>query len=232
MSDLFYQPLLPDALFLDRNESHHCVNVLRHKNGDGIRITDGMGNLYNAIITKADPSTCEFRITRTQKTVEQTYTIHLAIAPTKQSDRMEWMVEKAVEIGVDEITFIQCKHSERNKVNIERMIKKSIGAMKQSQRTILPVINAIVEFEQFLSQGFDGQKLVAHKADENDTSLARAAKPGNNYLLLVGPEGGFHPDELQKATDSGFMIASLGSNRLRTETAGLAGVIVLNQINE
>jgi 16S rRNA (uracil1498-N3)-methyltransferase len=231
---LFYQPGIPDGLhYLDEEESRHCIKVLRLKTNDPINLIDGKGSFYKAIITQANPKKCEFEIQEKEAESSKLFYIHIAIAPTKNADRLEWFIEKCTEIGIDEITPLLCKHSERKKLNTERLEKKAIGAIKQSVKATLPIVNQPVEIKKFLaSRSEDEQKFIAYVDQTIPAHLKNAATPKGKYCVLIGPEGDFAPQEIQQAFRSGFHAVSLGKSRLRTETAGLTSCLVLNLINE
>ena len=230
--NLFYQPLIPrGALYLDPDESRHAVKVLRKRNGDAIRITDGNGVFYEGIITDADARQCAFEIHTSTPEPRRNFKIHIAISPTKNTDRIEWFVEKSVELGVDEITLLQCEHTERQHLKIERLKKNAISAMKQSLKAWLPILHPIISFKDFVPSATEEQKFIAHVDDQNHFHLQRAVDPGLPYLVLIGPEGDFSSDELTLAKRYGFKKVSLGSSRLRTETAGLAACHILNLAN-
>ena len=230
--NLFYQPQLPDGVFyLDAEESRHCVKALRKKPGDSINITDGKGSFYTAIITEPDPRQCNFRITEIRKENPKSWFIHIAISPTKNADRIEWFVEKAVELGVDEITLLDCEHTERTYIKTERLEKVAISAMKQSLKARLPVIHSLQKFNDLVDNNKTASKLIAFVDESNPHHLKDVATPSSNYLLLIGPEGDFSASELASAVQQGFKKVSLGSSRLRTETAGMAGCHILNLVN-
>ncbi len=229
--NLFYQPGIPEGIiYLDAEESRHVVRVLRMNEGDQLNLTDGKGFFYFAKITNADPKKCQFKILDRKETQKRNFYIHIAIAPTKNADRIEWFVEKAVEIGVDEISFILCKNSERKVINLERVEKIAVSAMKQSQQARLPKINEVVPFQKILNSPLD-QKFIAYVDSSNPKHLQSAAQLNKKYLILIGPEGDFSNEELELATQHGFEKVSLGTNRLRTETAGLVAVQVLGLVN-
>jgi 16S rRNA (uracil1498-N3)-methyltransferase len=230
--NLFYQPLITDGdLSLDAAESKHSTRVLRKKVGDEIQITDGKGNFYRARLTKADAIKSLFSIEETITEPIKTYSIHVAIAPTKNIDRLEWFIEKAVEVGIDEITLIACTHSERSHVKLERLKKKAVSAMKQSLKATLPRITGPVSFSEIINTSHQRQRFIAHVDLENHVHLKHAAIPGTQYIVLIGPEGDFSGDEIELALKQGFQKVSLGKSRLRTETAGLAACHILNLVN-
>ena len=229
---LFYCPGLHGGDdFLNGEESLHCAKVLRKKTGDLIDITDGFGNFYKAQLSDLNPKKCFFKVLSSQSIPDNNYFIHIAIAPTKSSDRIEWFIEKAVEIGIDKISFIQTSHSERKSINLERVKKKAISAMKQSVRAFLPELVQMVDLNKLLTSGIEDQKFIAHLESPTTEYLENAANPGKSYLLLIGPEGGFSDDELSKAKENQFSVVKIGDYRLRTETAGIVGCTTLNQIN-
>lgn len=230
--NLFYQPLIPQQIhFLDAEESRHCVRVLRKTNGDHILITDGNGVFYNTIITNADPHRCEFEVLSEQKQQRNSYSIHIAISPTKNADRIEWFIEKAVEVGIDEITLLKCSHSERTLLKKDRLTKVAASAMKQSMKPFFPVINDMQEFQSFIKSRSETEKFIAYVDKTNPDHLKNLAPKASSYLVLIGPEGDFSADELILAQENGFKKISLGQNRLRTETAGLMACHTLNLIN-
>ena len=229
---LFYQPEIgKGVLHLDQEESRHCVKVLRKKEGDKITVVDGYGSFYQVAIVAADPRKCTFTVLSVHKEEKQSFSIHIGIAPTKNADRIEWFLEKAVELGVDEVTFLQCEHSERVKINEERLLKKAVSAMKQSVRASLPRLNPVVSFDKF-AQMAAAQKFIAYVDRDNPVHLKDAAKPMTDYLVMIGPEGDFSKREIEIAEANRWGAVSLGRSRLRTETAGLAACHILNLINE
>jgi 16S rRNA (uracil1498-N3)-methyltransferase len=230
--NLFYQPDLPNGtLYLDEDESHHAVKVFRLTQDDIIEVTDGKGTLYTCRITKADAKKCQFEITHKLVQPSKPFFIHIAIAPTKNNDRLEWFVEKAIEIGVDQISFLLCQKSERKNINLERLQKNAISAMKQSHQSILPILSPLENFNRIVSKEAD-QKFIAYVDHENPDHLKDKALKGKRCLILIGPEGDFSKEELILAEQNGFQKVSLGPNRLRTETAGLAACHILNLINQ
>jgi len=229
---LFYQPRIKEgARILDPDESRHCVKVLRHKAGDKLNLTDGSGSFYEAVITSDDSRKCEFEITGEHRVPERNYRIHIAVAPTRNIDRMEWFVEKAVEIGVDIVTFMRCTHSERTAVRTERLQKVAVSAMKQSLRATLPEIRGLVTFADLLSTAEEAQRFIATANLNDPKHLMQQAARGSAYCVLIGPEGDFSGEEIDHALETGFEPVSLGSHRLRTETAALTATQVLNLVN-
>lgn len=228
---LFYQPNIETEGILDESESSHAVKVLRLKNGDIISVLDGKGKILKSVITKADFRKCEVSI------MEETFTPHLpfrsgiAIAPTKNADRTEWFVEKAVEIGIDEISFIQCERSERKHLNVDRIRKVAISAMKQSLKSYMPKISELTPYSIFLKNCNSEHKFVAHLGEGERNYLQTSVVAESNTTVLIGPEGDFTEGEIRKAFDSGFKPVSLGESRLRTETAGIVACHILNLAN-
>lgn len=230
---IFYQPEVSDGHhFLTEEESKHCVKVLRHQPGDHIRVQDGHGNLFDARITSAHSKKCEFEVIHTEFQPPPPFSIHIALAPTKNIDRTEWFVEKAVEIGVQQISFIHCKNSERKVLKTDRLERKALSAMKQSQHLYLPAVHDIMPFEQFVRSAKEEEKYIAHVDFTNPRKLHQVATPGQQYCLLIGPEGDFTENELRIALDYGFQKVSLGNSRLRTETAGIVGCQTLQLVND
>ncbi len=216
---------------LDDEESRHVVKVLRMGIGDQIQVVDGAGNYYTAEITNPSHKGCEFRIIEKQEEVKKGFRLSIAIAPTKNMDRLEWFVEKATEIGVDAIVPIECKNSERKVLKTERLVKKAVSAMKQSQKASLPIINELTEIAEVLKAQFNGEKYIAHCYDMPKDNLKDIYKVGGNVLILIGPEGDFTPEEVEEAAKNGFKPVNLSSNRLRTETAGIVACCAINLIN-
>ncbi|GJM28003.1 MAG: ribosomal RNA small subunit methyltransferase E [Cyclobacteriaceae bacterium] len=229
---LFYQPDIPGGVYtLDPEESRHCIKVLRKKVNDTIDIVDGQGTFYKGLITQSNPSQTGFEIIEKRKEPTSNYTIHLAVTPTKRSERMEWLVEKITELGIDRISFIQSQHSERRKLRLDRIRRKAVSAMKQSLRATVPQIDGMIPFGDLFSLlAPETNKYMAHLS-ESAKPLSKAATPGSSYCILIGPEGDFSKQELQQATASGFETVTLGTSRLRTETAAIAAVIGLQMVN-
>ncbi|PTB95635.1 16S rRNA (uracil(1498)-N(3))-methyltransferase [Marivirga lumbricoides] len=225
---LFYQPLLPEIQYLDLEESKHCVKVLRKQSGDIIHIVDGKGSFYEAEITVASHKKCEFIVKSKQQDTSHSFKRHIAISPTKNLDRMEWFVEKAVELGVDEISFLNCYHSERKVLKLDRLEKKAISAMKQSVKANLPKLHEIENFSPFVKNQPAEIKCIAFVDFHNPVHFKDKLKAEKETLILIGPEGDFSDEEVKEAESYGFEKVSLGSSRLRTETAGIAAVHLMN----
>ncbi|NBC83175.1 MAG: 16S rRNA (uracil(1498)-N(3))-methyltransferase [Bacteroidetes bacterium] len=219
---LFYTPqILQNQNVLDETESKHCVRVLRMTEGDEIQLIDGQGGLYTAQITDAHSKTCKFRITDKQEIAnKRPYTLTIAIAPTKNIDRFEWFLEKATEIGIDEIVPMLCEHSERKVIKHERLEKIVIAAMKQSLKAHKPVIHPLTSFKDYLSQVPGELKCIAHCQPSPRQRFKDVVKP-THITVLIGPEGDFSDAEIKLARDNGLVEISLGESRLRTETAGV-----------
>jgi 16S rRNA (uracil1498-N3)-methyltransferase len=216
---------------LAEEESRHIQKVLRLAAGDTIQLTDGKGFLYKAQLLIPQGKNTAFKVINKIFVAPKNYSIHIAIAPTKNADRIEWFVEKAVELGIQQISFIECANSERKSINIERIEKKAISAMKQSGQYYLPVINDLVSFNQFVNSCREEERFIGFVDEDNQQQLFNIAKPTTNSLVLIGPEGDFSKDELALALNYNFKEISLGSTRLRTETAGIAACHILNLIN-
>lgn len=229
---VFYTPDIMNNPELPEEEAGHCVRVLRLNIGDEILLTDGNGYFYKAAISSATGKRCQVRI------IEKIYQeplwkghLHIAMAPTKMMDRIEWFAEKATEIGIDELTFLNCRYSERKVIKTERIEKIVVSAVKQSLKARKPVINEMTDFEKFLQTDFKGDKFIAHCNEGEKILLKDAITPGNDALVLIGPEGDFSKEEVEKAIERGFKPISLGKSRLRTETAALVAVHTMNLLN-
>jgi 16S rRNA (uracil1498-N3)-methyltransferase len=231
---LFYTPDIKSEIYtLDEQESKHCIRVLRLKIGDGITLTDGVGNMYFTKIIEDHPKRCTVQVAEVKKEYgKRPFKIHIAVAPTKNIARTEWFIEKATEIGIDEITPLICEHSERKIVKTERLTKVVTSAVKQSLKAYHPVVNDSVKFKKFIQQEFKGAKFIAYCSDEYRDSLKNIYEKGEDALVLIGPEGDFSPEEVDLAINHGFKPVSLGNSRLRTETAALYACCVLNLRNE
>ena len=221
---LFYAHDIATNPVLPGDEAVHAIRVLRLGEGAEIILTDGKGFFYKATIGRADAKHCSVNVTeRWQQPPLWNFHLHIGLAPTKNIDRVEWFCEKATEIGIDAITFLHCRFSERRELkNISRLEKILAGAMKQSQKATLPKLTPLVNFEAFVREPFDGQKFIAHCEEGSKGLLKDLYKKGSNALILIGPEGDFSPEEIRLAISHGFIPVSLGASRLRTETAALA----------
>lgn len=232
---LFYNAKLDNSakqFVFPPDESKHIVKVLRKSEGDTVQITNGKGYLFEAEILEADQKRCKVRIISESKSIPKRYKLHMAVAPTKMNDRYEWFLEKATEIGVDEITPIICDHSERKTIKLERMERVLQSAMKQSLQTILPKINPPVSYNEFLETSVSvGFKFIAHCQNGEKMELKRRVIADNDVTILIGPEGDFSSDEIDLSKEKGYVPISLGRNRLRTETAAIVACTTVAIIN-
>lgn len=235
----FYAPYAATTHELPEEEAQHAVRVLRLEAGDEIMLMDGKGAFYRAEITEATKKRCFYQLKETLPQPRQWQGhLHLAMAPTKNLDRVEWLAEKATEIGFDELTFLNCKFSERKVLKTERIDKILISAMKQSHKAWKPILNEMTDFRDFMKRDFKGGKYICHcYGEENDVELGKKVllkdvlKTGEDALVMVGPEGDFSVDEVLEAERNGFQSVSLGDSRLRTETAALIAVHLMNLFN-
>tara|TARA_B110000091_G_scaffold209347_1_gene250399 strand:+ start:1442 stop:2149 length:708 start_codon:yes stop_codon:yes gene_type:complete len=233
---LFYNPdLTKDTtqITFDKIESRHIVRVLRKKEEAVLQITNGKGFLFDAKIIIASDKKCVAKIIAIQeKPKPWNYYLHIAIAPTKNNDRIEWFLEKATEIGIDEITPIICSNSERRIVKVDRFEKIVQSAMKQSLKFTLPKINKPIKFNEFLNQTFEGKICIAHCEDDKKKLLQSVINLDKKTTILIGPEGDFSKQEIEKALNKNCIPISLGESRLRTETAGLVAVNTISFIHQ
>lgn len=231
---LFYIPeIVGNTVTLDADESKHAVKVLRLSSGDKIQIVDGNGGFYLAEILDARPKSCSISILETRKEFEKrNFSLHIAIAPTKNIDRFEWCLEKCTEIGIDTITPLLSEHSERKVIKPERLEKILVSAMKQSVKAYLPKLNELTRFEELIKADFQGEKYIAHCNDGEKQHLQKLVSRGKDVLILIGPEGDFSPEEVEQAKAAGFTEISLGNARLRTETAGVVACHIVNLAND
>ena len=234
----FYDPQMSGEL--PQEEAHHAVKVLRLQVGDEMWLMDGCGTYYRATITAATGHRCLYRIEESlpQEPAWEGH-IHLAMAPTKLNDRVEWFAEKATEIGFDELTFLDCQFSERHVIKCERIDKILVSAMKQSHKAWKPVLNEMTSFERFVKQERKGDKFICHCYSQDDIEeggnkpfLMDVLQRGAESTVLIGPEGDFSVDEVKLALQYGYRSVSLGTSRLRTETAALVAVHMMQLINQ
>lgn len=230
---VFYTPDIATNPELPEEEAGHCLRVLRLTIGDEVMLTDGKGSFYKAVISAAGGKRCQVKVTEVLPQ-EKGWNgwLHIAMAPTKNMDRTEWFVEKATEIGLDELTFLNCRYSERKVIKNERIEKILVSAVKQSLKATLPVLNSMTDFNAFLSCNRSGQKFIAHCYEGEKPLLKDLLQPGEDALILIGPEGDFSEEEVARAVQAGFRPVSLGKSRLRTETAALVAVHTLNLLNQ
>lgn len=229
---VFYAPDIDTCPELPEEEAGHCLRVLRLGVGDEVMLTDGKGFFYKAVISAATGKRCQVKVV--EKIEQEKFWkghLHLAMAPTKNMDRIEWFAEKATEIGFDELSFLNCRFSERKVIKTERIEKIVVSAMKQSLKARKPIVNEMTDFAKFMQRDFQGQKFIAHCYEGEKPLLKEVLKPGEDALVLIGPEGDFSPEEVQKAEALGFQPISLGKSRLRTETAALVAVHMMNLFN-
>jgi len=230
---LFYCPDLQDTTHtFNEDESKHIVRVLRLKNGDSIHLTNGKGGLFKAKLVDNHPKRCTVSVIETKTNFEKrNFKLHLAIAPTKNISRYEWFLEKATEIGIDEITPIICEHSERKEIKNNRLEKVIIAAIKQSLKAYVPKLNKTEKLPAIIQQDFQGQKFIAY-CDGDHIHLKDQYVPQEDAIILIGPEGDFSPEEVKFAKENGFKTVGLGKSRLRTETAAIAACHTINLLND
>jgi len=221
---LFYNPDIDEtteSFSFDKEESRHIIKVLRKKDSDILHVTNGLGLLFETEITLASDNKCIVEVLSIKKSPEPKFRLHLAVAPTKMNDRFEWFLEKATEIGIQEITPVFCDRSERKVINLERFEKIILSAMKQSNETYLPKLNEAISFKEFIKQKNEGLQLIAHCEETDKKSLKEVLKPNENVTILIGPEGDFSDKEIALALENNFKPVALGNTRLRTETAAV-----------
>lgn len=226
--NLFYQPdINGSSIEMDEPESKHAVRVLRLRKGDPVQIVDGRGGWYEAVIAEDHPKRCRLLVTsHTPDYQPLTYHLHMAVSPTKSTDRFEWFLEKATEIGISEITPLLCRRTERARLNMERMERVVVSAMKQSLRAYKPLLNDPEEITEFITKKREGAKGIAHCIPEGEDGLGNRQSvmdlpDKRSFILLVGPEGDFTEEEVQSALNAGYLPFHLGRSRLRTETAAV-----------
>lgn len=234
---LFYNPNISEnskEIAFDKEESRHIVKVLRMKEGDTFKITNGKGSFFNAEITSANPKACLVKIISEEIQQPLPYQLHIVVAPTKLNDRYEWFLEKATEIGITEITPIICDHSERKIIKPERYEKILQSAMKQSLKAYLPILNNAISFKDFINSKKNSAdfKFIAHCEETDKTSLKSVLIPKKKVMILIGPEGDFSSEEIEFAKSNGFVPVTLGESRLRTETAAIVACHSAAFVNE
>jgi 16S rRNA (uracil1498-N3)-methyltransferase len=201
--------------------------------GDGLILVDGKGGWYHTVIVDANPKKCIVEIeSKIEQFEKRAFKLHIAIAPTKNIDRLEWFLEKATEIGIDEVTPLLCEHSERKQIKNDRLEKVIVSAMKQSLKAYLPKLNNLTNFETFINSCNEQQKFIAHCQQGDKVHLFNSLQKNKSVVLLIGPEGDFSISEVEMATAAGFKAVTLGNSRLRTETAGIVAVQTVNVVNE
>jgi len=228
---IFYTPdILENYYFLNNEESKHCIKVLRLKTGDTIQLIDGIGGFYQAKIISENPKKCEFEIiNKIENYKKRNNKLSIAIAPTKNINRYEWFLEKATEIGIDEILPFTSFHSERKNIKNERLEKVIVAAIKQSIKAYKPKLYELQSFNNLIKTEFDGQKFIAYCKTSNH--LKNEYTPNKNALVLIGPEGGFSEQEIELAKENGFTPISISTSRLRTETAGIIVASIIDILN-
>ncbi|HET8839194.1 MAG TPA: 16S rRNA (uracil(1498)-N(3))-methyltransferase [Flavobacteriaceae bacterium] len=232
---LFYHPEMginSKEISFDREESKHISKVLRKKEGDILKVTNGKGVLFNMEIIQFQNHRLTGKILEYEVEKPKPYQLHLAVAPTKMNDRFEWFLEKATEIGVDEITPILCDHSERKNIKKDRFERVLQSAMKQSLHYTLPILNDLTPFSEFVKTAKNDQLFIAHCEEQQKFSLQTMVNPMKNSSILIGPEGDFSAQEIDLALQNGFSAVSLGNSRLRTETAAIVACHTVALINE
>lgn len=231
---LFYNPNLDETssqFSFDAEESKHMVRVLRKKVNDEVLITNGKGLMLSAKITDSNPKKCAVEITGVKKVHPQKHWLHIIVAPTKMNDRFEWFLEKATEIGVNEITPVLCEHSERKSIKLDRYSKVIQSAMKQSNQAYLPKLNDLASLNDIIEEPREGGLFIAHCEDSEKFELKRRVIPDKPITILIGPEGDFSAREIKAAKQKGFLPVSMGRNRLRTETAAIVACTTVAIIN-
>jgi 16S rRNA (uracil1498-N3)-methyltransferase len=230
---LFYTPDIDKSNELPDEEAQHCTRVLRLNAGDEIMLADGRGCFYRAVITLASNKYCLFDVVETMPQAPLwTGRLHICMGPTKNMDRNEWFAEKATEIGMDELTFLNCRYSERKVIKRERIEKIVVSAVKQSLKARMPKLNEMTDFGKLVASVGSGQKFIAHCYDDDDKPMLKdVLKAGEEVTILIGPEGDFSEEEVRMAREAGFRAVSLGNSRLRTETAALVACHTFQLIN-
>lgn len=231
---IFYTPDIEKSNYaLNEEESKHCIRVLRLSVGSIIQLVDGIGGFYTAEIISDNPKKVSLKILDTKlEYLKRNHYLHIAVAPTKNIDRLEWFLEKATELGIDEITPIITDRSERKVVKDDRLNKVITAAVKQSIKAYHPKLNEAISLSAFLKLNNDSEKLIAHCIDDSSKAyISDIVKPQSSYTILIGPEGDFTSEEVKTALNKGYKAITLGNNRLRTETAALAACFEINYLN-
>ena len=231
---IFYTPdISSDSYTLSETESKHCIRVLRLEKGDEITLVDGRGGFFSAEISDPNPKHCTVNVVKSELNFGlRNFQVHVAIAPTKNIERIEWFLEKATEIGIDRVTPLLCRYSERKEIKTDRLEKVMVSVMKQSLKAFLPHLDPLTRFNDFVSQSYNGQKFIAHCEEQQRDLLISKILPDEKYLILIGPEGDFSSEEIELAIQAGFHPVSLGESRLRTETAGIVACHTFNLMNQ
>jgi 16S rRNA (uracil1498-N3)-methyltransferase len=232
---IFYAPdIAGDTYTLDENESKHIIRVLRMSKGSQVSLIDGKGNLYEGIISNPDLKKCTISITEVKKSFEKrNYRLHIAISPLKNPERFEWFIEKSVEIGIDEITPLICRNTEKPGIKPERINNLIVSAMKQSLKATRTILNESCTFNDFLNKNEEGKLMIAHcNSSLKRSKISEIYSRNEDAVILIGPEGDFSKDEIEKATEKAYVPVHLGRSRLRTETAGIAACHSIYYINQ
>jgi len=235
MDQYFYSTqIFEDFIILPEDEAHHALKVLRKKIGDKITVVDGKGGEYESIFKNVNALNCKLKIINRKNNIGGLlkHSIHIGISPPKSHDRLEWFIEKSVELGIQEISFILTENSERKNVKLNRILKRTISSMKQSLKALIPKINDIIPVKEFIENCINNEKFIAYLGEEERNHLIKLAPSQSDYCILIGPEGDFSASEIKKSQKFGFQQVTLGNNRLRTETAGVAACHILNLVNE
>lgn len=231
---IFYTPdIQSDEYFLSEEESKHCIRVLRLEEQNTVYLIDGVGGFYHAQIIEANPKKCKVFVNQKYKEFgKRNYKLSIAIAPTKNNERFEWFLEKSTEIGIDSIIPVICQQSERKQIKPERLNKIITEAIKQSKQAYRPSLEKLCSFKELIQKPFEGKKLIAYCSEERREYIKNIVIPGENVLILIGPEGDFSMEEINRALNHDYKGISLGNNRLRTETAGIAACNAISIINQ
>ena len=220
-----------DTIKLSLKESHHCINVKRSKRGDLVTVLDGKGTRYIASIVDVNKEVVLLGIKEKNTSPNPIAELHLVISPTKSHDRIDWMIEKATEIGIKKISFVSCKRTERKKINFERIKRITVSAIKQCGQYYLPEISNMINYEDLILSISEQQKYIAHLEPESKVHLSKIYDKSKNMCVFIGPEGDFTDQEISFAKDNNFISVSLGENTLRTETAGVFVACLINILN-
>ena len=230
----FYIPdIIGESSKLSEEESKHCVRVLRLQENDSVEILNGKGKRFSAVIENANPKACLLKITGYEEEAPTLWELHIAVAPTKNMARMEWLIEKLTEIGITKFIPVECHNSERTVLKTERLKKIAVEAMKQSGNLYLPEIGELISLENLLDEysSFPSQKFIPHCNDSGRKILSSISLKGQNALILIGPEGDFTKEEVEMSINHGFKPVILNENTLRTETAALVSAVILKTLN-
>ena len=232
MTQYFYSDhVFDETIILPEDEAHHALKVLRKHKGDSIIAVDGNGGWYETVLETDKIQNCKLKIVNKKENFgKPNHYIHIAMAPPKSHDRVEWFVEKAVEIGIQEISFVLTQYSERNNIKMNRLKSRAVSSMKQSLKAYLPQINDMLTISDFVEICSNSEKYVGYLRDDNANFMLKSAKPGNNYCVLIGPEGDFTEKEISLLEDNKAIFVSLGNRRLRTETAVVSALSIINEI--